>query len=62
MDILIMSLTEASARAQLMSDFAGGRWQNPKRMDAIIEDLKGAPYFVADKDHTITIDHEHEGR
>jgi hypothetical protein len=55
-DIFIMSGSEASARTQLISDFTGWRWQNPKRFDAVLVDLQHPPYFVANANHTITID------
>jgi hypothetical protein len=65
-DFLVVAGFEQSARAAIKTNVLAWRWQNPARFDmdvgpwntqdAVLKDIEGPPYYVADPAHVITID------
>ena len=55
-DFLVFSTSEEFCRSVIELDVASWRWQNPERFDAVLKDIEGPPYYVADPGHVITID------
>ena len=57
-ELFVMAESESEARSFLVESVNSWRWQNPARFDAILADLDGSPYFIAEPGHVVTIDTE----